>query len=243
MDRVEIGTTGLLVSQLCFGTGTQGWRGRSNQTDLGLDELADLLHYGYDRGINFWDSADQYGSHPHVARALQNIDRDTVVITSKTCATTSEEAEADIDRFLRELNTESIYIVLMHCLTEKNWPTVFSGVMDVLEIDVHGSTQLCRQGCRLLEDQLLVLHGCFRIYLQRFLSGGVFAGRTCCAGHDDAHGCVDADGQDTHDLIQEAPLGIHPGDTVGAAFCRLHCGRWYQAQDPSACPFIFDPSI
>ena len=133
MNRVEIGTTGLLVSQLCFGTGTQGWRGRSNQTDLGLDELADLLYYGYDRGINFWDSADQYGSHPHVARALQNIDRDTVVITSKTCATTSEEAEADIDRFLRELNTESIDIVLMHCLTQKNWPTSFSGVMDVLE--------------------------------------------------------------------------------------------------------------
>ncbi|MCZ6632708.1 MAG: aldo/keto reductase [bacterium] len=133
MDRVEIGTTGLLVSQLCFGTGTQGWRGRSNQTDLGLDELADLLHYGYDRGINFWDSADQYGSHPHVARALQNIGRNTVVITSKTCATTSEEAEADIDRFLRELNTDHIDIVLMHCLTEKNWPSSFSGVMDVLE--------------------------------------------------------------------------------------------------------------
>lgn len=34
MKTVELGTTGILVSQLSFGTGTNGWGGRSNQTDL-----------------------------------------------------------------------------------------------------------------------------------------------------------------------------------------------------------------
>ncbi len=133
MDTAELGRTGIRVSRLCFGTGTNGWRGRSNQTDLGLQELADLLRYAHDRGITFWDSADQYGSHPHVARALSGLNREDVVITTKTCAKTAAEAEKDIDRYLRELNTDYIDIVLMHCLTSANWPDSFAGVMDVLE--------------------------------------------------------------------------------------------------------------
>ena len=133
MEKIELGNTGLLVSRLCFGTGTHGWSGRSNQTALGLDGLADLLHYGYDRGITFWDLADQYGSHPHAARALSKLDRETVVLTTKTCAKSAAKAEKDIDRFLRELRTDYLDIVLMHCLTRADWPQAYAGVMDVLE--------------------------------------------------------------------------------------------------------------
>jgi len=133
MDRVELGNTGLLVSRLCFGTGTNGWAGKSNQTRLGDQELADLLVYGFERGINFWDSADQYGSHPNVKLALKDVERDQVVITTKICAKSAEEAERDTDRFLREMDTDYIDVVLMHCMTSADWPTDRSGVMDVLE--------------------------------------------------------------------------------------------------------------
>ena len=133
MKTVELGSTGIAVSQLCFGTGTNGWGGRSNQTGLGRRELVDLLIYGFDRGIAFWDSADQYGSHRHVADALEYIDRDRVVITSKIRATTASEANRDMERVLRELNTDYIDIVLMHCLTDADWPIAYRGVMDVLE--------------------------------------------------------------------------------------------------------------
>ncbi|MBT3603923.1 MAG: aldo/keto reductase [Candidatus Latescibacteria bacterium] len=133
MDTVQLGTTGIHVSRLCFGTGTHGWNGRSDQTDVGLQEFADLLIYGFEQGITFWDSADQYGSHPHIAQALQTIDRSQVVITSKTCASTAKEAEQDIDRYLREMKTDYIDIVLMHCLTSSDWPTAQAGVMEVLE--------------------------------------------------------------------------------------------------------------
>ncbi len=133
MKTVELGRTGIAVSQLCFGTGTNGWGGRSNQTGLGRRELVDLLIYGFDRGIAFWDSADQYGSHRHVADALEYIDRDRVVITSKIRATTASEANRDMERILRELNTDYIDIVLMHCMTDADWPIAYRGVMDVLE--------------------------------------------------------------------------------------------------------------
>lgn len=133
MDIVELGTTGIQVSRLCFGTGTHGWSGSSDQTDLGLQGLADLLIYGHQRGITFWDSADQYGSHPHVAEALKTIPRDQVAITTKTCARSAQEAEKDIDRFLSEMNTDYIDVVLMHCLMSSDWPTARADVMNVLE--------------------------------------------------------------------------------------------------------------
>ncbi len=133
MESAYLGSTGIEVSRLCFGTGTNGWNGRSNQTDLGLKGLSDLLCYGHSRGITFWDTADQYGSHPHVADAIRNVGRKSVVIASKTCAKTAREAENDVSRFLEELETDYIDILLMHCLTNKNWPDSYSGVMEVLE--------------------------------------------------------------------------------------------------------------
>jgi aryl-alcohol dehydrogenase-like predicted oxidoreductase len=80
MDYVEFGKTGLRVSRLAFGTGTAGWASHSEQTTLGVDGLVSLLRLAYDHGVNFWDAADAYGSHPHVARALQGISRGEVVM-------------------------------------------------------------------------------------------------------------------------------------------------------------------
>ena len=48
LPKVRLGNTGLLVSQLSFGTGTNGWQGRSNQSELGIDRLAGLLRLAYD---------------------------------------------------------------------------------------------------------------------------------------------------------------------------------------------------
>ena len=133
MDTATLGNTGIRVSRLCYGTGTHGWAGRSDQTALGLRGLADLFRYGYDRGITFWDLADQYGSHEHAALALSDIGRKNVVVSTKTCAKSAAEAEKDIDRYLHELKTDHLDMVLIHCLTSANWTTSYAGVMDVLE--------------------------------------------------------------------------------------------------------------
>ena len=69
MECVDFGQTGLRVSRLSFGTGSNSEPTYSEQTKLGLDGLANLLRAAYDHGVTFWDSAHQYGSHPHVARA------------------------------------------------------------------------------------------------------------------------------------------------------------------------------
>jgi aryl-alcohol dehydrogenase-like predicted oxidoreductase len=131
-DTVELGKTGIQTSRLAMGTGTIGSGHHSNQTALGLKGLSDLLLNGYDRGLRFFDSADAYGSHPHVAEALKHVPRDKVTVLTKTFARDPKSAREDLDRFRRELGVDYIDICLMHCLTEGDWTDRFKGVMDVL---------------------------------------------------------------------------------------------------------------
>ncbi len=130
--QVPLGRTGLTVSQMAIGTGTHGVFGRSAQTRKLKGGLTDLLQYSYDQGITWFDTADQYGSHPHVADALKRIGRERVVVTSKTIAQTAGWARKDLDRFRRELDTDYIDIVLMHCMLHRFWNRTLRGVMDVL---------------------------------------------------------------------------------------------------------------
>ena len=131
-DTVTLGKTGIQASRLAMGTGTVGSGGHSHQTALGVKGLSDLLLNGYDHGLRFFDSADSYGSHPHVAEALKHVPRDKVTVLTKTWARDPAAARADLDRFRRELGVDHIDICLMHCLTEGDWTERYKGVMDVL---------------------------------------------------------------------------------------------------------------
>jgi 1-deoxyxylulose-5-phosphate synthase len=131
-DTVTLGQTGIRVSRLAMGTGSSGSGHHSNQTALGINGLSRLLQIGYDNGLLFFDTADSYGSHPHVADALQHVDRSKVTILTKSWARTAPEMRADLDRFRRELNTDHLDIVLMHCVTEADWTTRFRSAMDAL---------------------------------------------------------------------------------------------------------------
>ena len=132
MEIVALGKTGLNVSRLAIGTGSNGWNGRSNQTDLGFEAFRDLLLFSYEKGVTFWDSADQYGSHPHVKAALEELPRESVTITTKTTSRTRETVEADVKRFLKEIGSDYVDIVLLHCLTQVDWPQRYPDAMEAL---------------------------------------------------------------------------------------------------------------
>ena len=131
-DTITLGNTGIKTSRLAMGTGTVGYDHHSHQSALGVKGLSDLLLNGYDHGLRFFDSADSYGSHPHVAEALKHVPRDKVTVLTKTWARDPAGARADLDRFRRELGTEYLDVCLMHCLTEADWTDRFRAVMDVL---------------------------------------------------------------------------------------------------------------
>jgi 1-deoxyxylulose-5-phosphate synthase len=145
-DRVMLGNTGIEVSRLAMGTGTRGFGGSSNQSrKLGLKGLSNLLRTGYDNGVFFWESADQYGTHPHMKEALKGVDRDKLVLLTKTHARTADEMKADLDRYRKEIGTDHIEIVLLHALTDPDWNKNRRGAMDYLE--------------RAREDGIIKAHG------------------------------------------------------------------------------------
>lgn len=146
-DAVPLGRSGVRVSVVGIGTGSVGWGGSSNQTRLGQETFTRLMRHALDRGVTFFDLADQYGSNPYFARAMEGVPRDRYVIQTKTNSRDGARAGADVDRFLKELRTDHIDSLIVHCVTEGDWPSRFRGVLDALEearekgkIRAHGVT-------------------------------------------------------------------------------------------------------
>jgi predicted aldo/keto reductase-like oxidoreductase len=131
-DQVTLGRSGVKTSLLGMGTGSTGVRHSSNQVKLGEAGFTKLVRYAYDKGITYFDTADQYGSHLYLRSALKGLPREKLFLQSKTRATTAEMARADIERFREELGTDYLDTLLMHCMVKGNWPTDFRPVMDVL---------------------------------------------------------------------------------------------------------------
>jgi aryl-alcohol dehydrogenase-like predicted oxidoreductase len=106
---VNLGNTGLKVSKLGFGTVDF-----EVPLNLSPEEGGRILMESYKLGVNFWDTSDDYGSHPHVASALKLTPRKEVVISTKTSAKSGEEARESLKSSLKELDTDYIDIFLLH---------------------------------------------------------------------------------------------------------------------------------
>jgi predicted aldo/keto reductase-like oxidoreductase len=132
VDQVTLGRTGIRTSLIGMGTGSIGVRHSSNQIRLGHEKFCKLVQYAFERGITYFDAADQYGSHIYLRDALKGLPRDRLFLQSKTRATTAEMARADVDRLREELGTDYLDTLLMHCMVKSSWPTDFRPVMDVL---------------------------------------------------------------------------------------------------------------
>ncbi len=107
--------------------------------------------HAFERGITYIDTADEYGSHAHVKEALKRIDRAKVVITTKTTTRTADGMRKDLDRFRRELGTDVLDMVLLHCMMSASWNTELRPVMDVLSeakrkgiVRAHGTSNHAR---------------------------------------------------------------------------------------------------
>jgi len=137
-DVVSLGRTGLKVSRLAQGTGFNGSARSSAHTRLGEQECVALLQHGYDSGLRFLDMADLYGSHQYVRKSLAGKDRDQFTLLSKIWTREhdwnqpSGGALKEVDRFRKELNTDSLDVCLIHCTTNSRWPEQFKRVRDEL---------------------------------------------------------------------------------------------------------------
>jgi aryl-alcohol dehydrogenase-like predicted oxidoreductase len=132
VDKVVLGKTGIQVSLIGMGTGSIGSGQASNQTRLGVEGFTKVVRHALDRGICFFDVADQYGSHVYLREALKGVPRDKYVIQTKTHATKFADAKSHLERYRLELGVEYIDIVLLHCMQKSGWPADNKGSMEYL---------------------------------------------------------------------------------------------------------------
>jgi len=138
-ERVPLGKTNIKVSRVGFGTGMRGGNRQSNQTRLGKENFEALLRAAYERGVRLFDLADLYGTHPYVARALSKMPRKDYVISTKIWWRGGGIPERQrpapdvvVERFLNELNTDYIDLILLHCVDSAKWPDELSKQMNIL---------------------------------------------------------------------------------------------------------------
>ncbi|ABR48615.1 aldo/keto reductase [Alkaliphilus metalliredigens QYMF] len=110
MEMRELGETQLKVSRLCFGSLTMG----PLQANLTPKDGGNLLLHGFERGINFIDTAELYESYAHIKEALKAFDRKKIVLSTKSYAYSKETAEASLNKALKELGTDYIDVFMLH---------------------------------------------------------------------------------------------------------------------------------
>jgi predicted aldo/keto reductase-like oxidoreductase len=138
LQYVSLGKSGLKSTLLGMGTGFSGDTCSSNLTRTGVAES--LIKHAYDKGIRFFDCADSYGTHTYTAAALKHVPRESYVLSTKIWVGQGAIQEPDrpdadvvVERFRKELNTDYIDIVQIHCMTDERWTDKQKKQMDILE--------------------------------------------------------------------------------------------------------------
>ena len=108
MQMNSLGRSGLTVSKMCFGTLTMSPLQRNMSPEAG----ARLLIYAYERGVRFLDTADLYGTYPHIALALK--DAPDYVISTKAYCYDRQTAQAALERAFRGVGRDYIDLFMLH---------------------------------------------------------------------------------------------------------------------------------
>ena len=129
VDLVKLGETKVQVTRLALGTGSNGGK---VQRDMGQEAFTRMVRHAWDRGVRFIDTADDYKTHEMVGRAIQGLPRDRLVIQTKLQWRRNPDVAHELDRFRKELGTDTIDIVLLHCCDQPGWPESLERLRDGL---------------------------------------------------------------------------------------------------------------
>lgn len=109
MNKRELGSTGLYVSEIGFGVLPMG----KTQYNLPLDVGASLIRYALSRGINFFDTAQYYETYQYICKALEPKDYSPVII-SKCLYPSYSQMDQAIEEAIREMNVDYVHGFLLH---------------------------------------------------------------------------------------------------------------------------------
>lgn len=127
MNRIDLGSTGLRIHPLVFGTLSLG----PLQGGLTADHGARLIRSALEGGVNLLDTAELYQTYPHIRQALTGYGGE-VLIATKTHARDPSEAIRHVEKALRELNRDYLDIVLLHAMQTDDPFAERGAVLEVL---------------------------------------------------------------------------------------------------------------
>ena len=140
LQKVVLGNSGLETTLLGVGTGVSGGNRSAFLTRQDASKSIAMLRHAYDRGFRQFDLADTYGTNGIMADALKGMDRDKLTLATKIWTREggipeSERPDADIvvDRFRKELKTDYLDLVQIHCMVDTDWTDSMKKQMDILE--------------------------------------------------------------------------------------------------------------
>jgi predicted aldo/keto reductase-like oxidoreductase len=125
-DQMTLGKTGIKLSRLGFGTGSDSGR---EQTAIGRDGFTRLIHYAYDQGITYIDTAESYRTFEWISDAVKGLPREKLFIQSKVDGKPADVL-AVIDHHRKVFNTDYIDSLLVHCMTRGQWTDEWKRITD-----------------------------------------------------------------------------------------------------------------
>ena len=129
VDQVTLGKTGIKLSRLGIGTGSNSGQ---VQRDLGREGFNKLLRYAYDQGITYIDTAQNYQTHDWIRDAIKGLPREKLYIQTKMPGAPEKPLEV-LDRYRKELGVDYLDAVLSHYATKHEWDEERRRVLDALE--------------------------------------------------------------------------------------------------------------
>jgi Aldo/keto reductase family len=117
-----------------LGMGTGSINGQV-QRDLGQEGFNKLVQYAFDRGVRYIDTAKNYNIHDKVREAIRRLPREKIFIQTKMPSWNGVPADtlAVIDSYRKELGTDYIDSLLIHCTTTPDWPEKLKPMMDAFD--------------------------------------------------------------------------------------------------------------
>ena len=125
-DQVPLGKTGIMLSRLGIGTGSSNGRA---QTEMGQEGFSKLIHYAFDQGITYIDTAQRYMTFEWIADSIKGIPREKLFIQSKV-PDQPEDILATIDHHRTVFKTDYIDSLLIHCMTRGGWTDEWKRIME-----------------------------------------------------------------------------------------------------------------
>ena len=117
-DAVTLGNSGMQVTRLAFGTGSNNGY---VQAALGQQEFTRLVHYAYDRGIRFFETAEAYATPAMLGEALKGIPRDSYQLMTKVTTDKGVDPQKRFDEMRRTSQSEYFDIMLLHWQHTPDW--------------------------------------------------------------------------------------------------------------------------